>query len=297
MTVSAPEDELAAAAVSQWTTRVVAFTRWVGAGRKLTQTGRLTLAHARELVELLDTGDVLDPPIGGQVHRTKSSEELPELNTVFEWAKAARLVRVTGGRLMAVKKNAALLERPLPLWERMFETFGALGPAICPPGWGESLLRSHFAEGMPAVLSAIYRRDGPVSLTASPTVTPNTVCLTTSWASATSGPPRLGSWSLGWETGSATATTLVMVGSTTLPWSRSVLPNPTPGIPCASPVQATVRLRTAAACSATSSSAKSWPIHPTPSTRACGSGWAWQQRQSSTRRGSTSTPPTRHWPV
>jgi hypothetical protein len=135
VSVSAPEDELAAAAVSQWTTRVVAFTRWVGAGRKLTQAGRLTLAHARELAELLDTGDVLDPLVGGQVHRTKSSEELPELNTVFEWAKAARLVRVTGGRVMVVKKNAALLERPLPLWERMFETFGALGPAICPPGW------------------------------------------------------------------------------------------------------------------------------------------------------------------
>ena len=53
------------AGVSEWTTRVVALTRWVGAGRKLTQTGRLTLAHARELVELLDTGDVIDPQTGG----------------------------------------------------------------------------------------------------------------------------------------------------------------------------------------------------------------------------------------
>lgn len=165
MTASAPEGELAAAAVSEWTTRVVGFTRWVGAGRKLTQTGRLTLAHARELVDLLGTADAVDPQIDGRVHRTKSSEELPELNAVFEWAKAARLVRVTGGRVMAVAKNAALLERPQPLWERMFESFGALGPAICPPGWGESMLRGHFAEGMQSVLFAIYMCDYSPSLT------------------------------------------------------------------------------------------------------------------------------------
>jgi hypothetical protein len=164
VTEVASEADLATAAGSVWVTRAVAFTRWVGSGRRLTQTGRLTLAHARELVDHLDTQDELDPRVGDRVYRTKSSEELPELNTVVEWAKAARLVRVTGGKLVAVKKNATLLERPLPLWERMFSTFGALGPAICPPGWGESLLRRHFAEGMQAVLAGIYVRGGPVSL-------------------------------------------------------------------------------------------------------------------------------------
>lgn len=166
MTGSTLDADLAAAAVSEWTTRVVRLTQWVGSGRKLTQTGRLTLAHARELVDLLGTQDVLDPLIGDRVHRTKSSEELPELNTTVEWAKAARLVRATGGRLVVVKTNATLLERPLPLWERMFETFGALGPAICPPGWGESLMRRHFAEGMRAVLAGIYAHDGPSGLAA-----------------------------------------------------------------------------------------------------------------------------------
>jgi hypothetical protein len=160
----ASDSELAARAVSEWTARVVGFTRWVGSGRKLTQTGRLTMAQARELVELLDTGDVIDPQNGGRVHRTKSSEELPELNAVFVWAKAARLVRVVRGKLVTVQKNAALLERPLPLWDRMFETFGALGPAVCQPGWGESLLRRHFAEGIRAILSGIYAHDGPVDL-------------------------------------------------------------------------------------------------------------------------------------
>jgi hypothetical protein len=164
MAISALDDGYADAAVSQWTTRVLAFTRWVGPGRRETQTGRLTLAQARELVPALDTGDAMDPVIHGRMHRTTSSEELPELNTTYMWAKAARLVRATGGKLVVVQKNAVLLGRPVPLWERMFATFGALGPAICPPGWAESLLRGHFAEGIRAVLSGVSEHDGPAGL-------------------------------------------------------------------------------------------------------------------------------------
>jgi hypothetical protein len=48
-------------------------------------------------------------------------------------------VRVTGGRLAQVKKNAGLLQRPLELWTRMFEAFPRLGEALCVPGWGGSL--------------------------------------------------------------------------------------------------------------------------------------------------------------
>jgi hypothetical protein len=141
-----------------------AFTGWLGPGRKLTQTGRLTLADARELVVVLGTQDRLDPKIGDRVFRTKSSEELPGITTVVEWAKACRLVRVTGGRLVPVKRNAGLLDRPLELWARMFETFPRLGAALCPPGWGESLLRRHFEEGIGAVLAAMARRGGPIPL-------------------------------------------------------------------------------------------------------------------------------------
>jgi hypothetical protein len=164
VTAMVPVELSAAAAESAWVSRVVAFTRWVGAGRKLTQTGRVTLAHARELVELLGTGDVIDPKIGDQVFRTKSSEELPELNAVVEWAKASRLVRVSGGKLVVAKKNASLLERPLPLWRQMFEMFGKLGSAVCPSGWGESLLRHHFDEGIGAVLAGVYAHGRPVEV-------------------------------------------------------------------------------------------------------------------------------------
>jgi len=142
--------------------RLRAFTEWLGPGRKLTQTGRITLADARTLTALLDTGDEIDPKIGDRVFRTKSSEELAGLTGIVEWAKAARLVRVSRGRLVPVKRNAPLLERPLELWDRAFEVFPKLGEAICPSGWAESLLRHAFEPAMTAVLSTLY--GGPVQV-------------------------------------------------------------------------------------------------------------------------------------
>jgi hypothetical protein len=161
-----PSDEwLAATAAEAEPVRWLrAFTGWVGAGRKLTQTGRITLADARELVALLGTEDVIDPKIGDRVFRTKSSEELPGITTVVEWAKASGLVRVTSGRLVPVKKHAGLLDRPLELWSRMLEVFPRLGAALCPSGWGESLLRRHFEEGIGAVLAGMARRGGAIGL-------------------------------------------------------------------------------------------------------------------------------------
>jgi hypothetical protein len=140
---------------SVWPMRLVEFTRWVGAGRKLTQTGRLTLADARMLVQRLGTGDVVDPLIGDQMFRTKSSEELTELSAVVGWARAVGLVRRQGNRLVAVKKHATLLDRPLALWERMFEVVGELGPFVCPSGWAMSLLHDNFEAGLGLLLAAM----------------------------------------------------------------------------------------------------------------------------------------------
>ena len=161
----APDERLTAAATKAEPVRQLrAFTAWVGSGRTLTQTGRVTLADASELVGLLGTQDRLHPKIGDRVFRTKSSEELPGTTTVVTWAKACRLVRVTGGRLVGVQRNAGLLDHPMELWARMFETFPRLGAALCLPGWGESLLRRHFEEGIGAVLAAMARRGGPITL-------------------------------------------------------------------------------------------------------------------------------------
>ncbi|MGH3831087.1 MAG: plasmid pRiA4b ORF-3 family protein [Pseudonocardiaceae bacterium] len=144
--------------------QVVDFVRWVGGGRKLTQTGALTLADARVLIERLGTGDELDPAIGERVFKTKSSVELLGLSLIVEWAKAARLVRVVRGRLVPVKKTTALLERPVELWMALFEVVGRLGPAFLPSGWSESFLRREFAAGFAALRSALYSRDGAVGL-------------------------------------------------------------------------------------------------------------------------------------
>jgi hypothetical protein len=139
--------------------QVVRFVGWLGDGRKLTQTGRLRLADARELVTLLGTGDRLDPEIGERVFRTKSSDELRELATIVEWAKASRLVRVAAGRLVPVKKNAALVSRPDDLWTRMFEVFGQLGLTLCPAGWFASILRLTFDESIDQTLRLLVSRE------------------------------------------------------------------------------------------------------------------------------------------
>jgi hypothetical protein len=163
----APEAELATAAdAAPAVERLRRFTSWVGQGRKLTQKGRLTLADGKALVELLGTADAVDPVIGDEVFRTRSSAELPEVAVTFAWARAARLVRVVHGRVVPVKRSQPLLDRPLDLWERALDGLRQLGPDI----FDERLLWSFLADDLdsliPALLSALYLADEPVPLRA-----------------------------------------------------------------------------------------------------------------------------------
>jgi hypothetical protein len=120
---------------------------WVGDGRRLTQTGKITLADARQLVELLGTGDLVDPRIGDRVFKTTSSAELGYLTRVVEWAKTARLVRVTDNRLVPVKKNTALLKRPLDLVVALLEVYPKLGKPLFPRGYyRQSLVGDEFTD-------------------------------------------------------------------------------------------------------------------------------------------------------
>ncbi|WP_394359824.1 plasmid pRiA4b ORF-3 family protein [Amycolatopsis sp. SB7-3] len=149
---------------SELVEQVRAFTEWVGDGRKLTQTGRITLADAKALVPLLKTGDVLEQTIGSHVYRTRSSERLLNLMLVVECAKAAGLVRKTGQRLVPVKKNQSLLKDPRKLWLALFTGFEKLGEAFLHSGFGESLLRPEFAHGSRAALASLYGADGAVAI-------------------------------------------------------------------------------------------------------------------------------------
>src|SRR5690348_9247706 len=134
--------------------------RWLR--RKLTATGRIGLADGRQLVELLGTGDTIDPEIGGRVFKTRSSEDLAHLNRIVDWAKAARLVRVSGTKLMPVKKNAALAERPLDLVLALLEAYPRLGKSLFPRNtWRQSLVGDEFTDISQELITGLLCSAGP----------------------------------------------------------------------------------------------------------------------------------------
>jgi hypothetical protein len=156
----------AAAEQAELVGQIREFLSWLGDGRKLTQTGRIGLADARHLVDLLGTGDTIDPTIGDRVFKTKSSEELGGLTRIVEWAKAARLVRVTGTKLVPVQKNVALAGNPLDLALKLLETYPKLGKPLFPRGhWRQSIVGDEFADISAALLTVLLRSQGPRALT------------------------------------------------------------------------------------------------------------------------------------
>lgn len=115
-----------------------AFATYVGAGRKLTQTGNLTLADARALVGLLGTGDSMDEQVGDRTFKTMSSAELPRLRLIFAWARKAGVVRVAHGRVIATKKGAALATNRATSFDGAVDAILAIGPLASqrdPDGW------------------------------------------------------------------------------------------------------------------------------------------------------------------
>lgn len=152
----------AAAEKTELTGQIRAFMAWLGQGRKLTQTGRIGLADARHLVERLGTADKIDPEIGSRVFKTKSSEELPYLTRIVEWMKAARLIRVTGTRLVPVKKNAALPSRPVDLVLALLDAYPRLGKSLFPRNtWRQSLVGDEFTVIGPELLTTLLVSHGP----------------------------------------------------------------------------------------------------------------------------------------
>jgi hypothetical protein len=101
---------------------------YVGQGRRLTQKGHLSLADARALVSLLDTGDVMDPAFGDRTFRTVSSKELPGLSQVFAWAKKAGMVRTVHGKVVATKQVRKLARDPSAFMHRAVDALLDIGP-------------------------------------------------------------------------------------------------------------------------------------------------------------------------
>lgn len=108
--------------------KFAALATFAGAGRKLTQKGNLTLADARSLVDLLDTGDVMDPNYGSRTFRTTSAAELRGLDQIFKWARKAGAVRVAHGRVHATKKGLAIAKDPAAFFDKAVDGLLAAGP-------------------------------------------------------------------------------------------------------------------------------------------------------------------------
>ncbi|MFI7498947.1 hypothetical protein ACIBVL_10575 [Streptomyces sp. NPDC049687] len=157
--VLSPDDELrrraeASAVVAQ----LRGLAEWVGRdGRAVTAAGRLRIADARELVDVLGTGD--------EVEGVRSSADLPRLGLLVEWAKKARLVRVAKGRLYAVAKARPVLVDPLQLWLRAFGACFEMRQALIGARSGlhvESMLFHLYEEVLEDVLNTLYSLPHPM---------------------------------------------------------------------------------------------------------------------------------------
>lgn len=99
------EDEVAAAvAAAALPTKVQELRDYLGEkGKLLTAKGNLKLADGRALVDLLDTGDELDPDYGGTTFKTQSTESLRQLMYLVTVAETSGAVRNAGNRVAPVK--------------------------------------------------------------------------------------------------------------------------------------------------------------------------------------------------
>jgi hypothetical protein len=118
---------LESAAAAPILARFDALAEFYRDGRKLTTTGNPTLADARALVTLLDTGDAVDPVIRDRVFTTRSADDLLELQHTLRWAQAAGVLRKQKGRQLATKTWAALHD-PWARFDRAAAALERIGP-------------------------------------------------------------------------------------------------------------------------------------------------------------------------
>jgi hypothetical protein len=94
--------------------RTRGLVEFVGEKRALTDKGNLTLADARELVELLETPDVVEEVFGDRVFRRRSSTELPGVDLPFRLALAAGFLERPSARRARPGPQVALVSEDPP---------------------------------------------------------------------------------------------------------------------------------------------------------------------------------------
>ncbi|OBG82403.1 hypothetical protein A5699_06320 [Mycobacterium sp. E802] len=97
-------DVVSVASAAALPAKVQALCDYLGdTGKALTPKGNLKLADGRALVELLDTGDQIDPKIGDKTFKTKSTETLRHLAYLLALAEEAGATRHVKNRLVPVQ--------------------------------------------------------------------------------------------------------------------------------------------------------------------------------------------------
>jgi hypothetical protein len=125
---NASQEVISSAESAMSLARFALLAGFYGHGRKLTQTGQPTLADAKELVSLMETGDRFDVTIGDRTYKTKSAAELPELGFTIRWALSAGALRKEHGKLRATAAWAKLEDKPLQRWVKAADALSSLGP-------------------------------------------------------------------------------------------------------------------------------------------------------------------------
>lgn len=79
--------------------RLIRLVDFIGAARAVTDKGNLKLADGKKLVALLETDDRVDTEIGDHVFKTRSSEDLSDVDFTYRLALAANMLAVDGGKV------------------------------------------------------------------------------------------------------------------------------------------------------------------------------------------------------
>jgi hypothetical protein len=125
-----PAQVQAAAAAAPILTTFARLSEYIGTGKALTKTGNLRLVDAKALVDVLETGDTIDPTYFDMPSKTRSAADLGRLDTIYQWAKEARVVRVQHGKVLASKTWQAQQRKPVDALDRAVDAmlhWGALG--------------------------------------------------------------------------------------------------------------------------------------------------------------------------
>ncbi len=114
--VLASDDELQMmAAGTAVVRRLIRLVDFVGAGRAVTDKGNLRLADGKDLVALLETDDRVDGQIGDHVFKTKSSEDLRDVDFTYRLALAADMLNIDGRKVVPGRNVGWAPDAPLDI--------------------------------------------------------------------------------------------------------------------------------------------------------------------------------------